>query len=96
MSENEDWYDREIAPKLKELCEACHARGMSFLSVVEYDPGERARLEHFWPSAGLEMVIIQHAAKTAPNIDSFVIGLAKYCREKRIDTTASIVMQKLI
>lgn len=95
MSENEDWYDREVAPKLAELCRACHERGMSFLSVVEYEPGSRSRTLHFTADAGLEMNMINYCAQTAPNIDGFVIGLIKYCREKGIDTGASIVMRKL-
>lgn len=95
MSENEDWYDREIAPKLVELCNACHERGMSFLSVVEYEPGSRSRTQRFTSGAGLEMTMIAACAKTAPNIDGYVIGLARHCREKGIDTGASFVMQKL-
>lgn len=95
MSENEDWYDREIAPKLLELSSACHGRGMSFLSVVEYEPGSRARTRRLTEAAGLEMVMIEHCAHTAPNIDGYVLGLIRYCREKGIDTGASIVMRQL-
>lgn len=95
MSENEQWYDREIAPKLLELGESCRARGMSFLSVVEYEPGNRSRTFTVTDNADLEMVMIQHCAQTAPNLDSYVIGLIRYCREKGIDTRASIVMQQL-
>lgn len=92
---NEEWYDAEIAPKLMELCKACQERGIPFMSVVEYSPGERSRTMFIPESAGLEMVMIQHCAKTAPNIDGYIIGLARYAREKGIDTSASFVMQKL-
>lgn len=95
MSENEDWYDREIAPKLKELAEACHARGMSFVACVEYEPGSRAGTYYLTENAGLEMTMVKRCATTAPNIDGYVIGLAKYCGEKGIDTGASIVMRQL-
>jgi hypothetical protein len=93
MSDNEDWYDREIAPKLRELSEACHGRGMSFIAAVEYEPGSRARTFQLTDAAGLEMVMINHCAQTAPNVDGFMIGLIRYCREKGIDTGASMFLR---
>lgn len=93
MSEAEDWYDREIAPKLLELCQACQERGMPFLSVVEYEPGSRSSTFMLGENPGLEMVMIQHCAKTAPNIDGFMIGLLRYCREKGIDTSGSMFVR---
>lgn len=95
MSEAEDWYDRELAPKLRELAEICYARGMSFFASVEYEPGSRAGTYWLTKDAGLEMTMIQHCSKTAPNIDGYVLGLIKYCREKGIDTGASMVMRRL-
>lgn len=92
---NEEWYDTEIAPKLAELANLCGDRGMSFLSVVEYEPGSRSTTQRATGNTGLEMTMIAHCAKTAPNIDGYVIGLARYCRENGIDTSASFVMQKL-
>jgi hypothetical protein len=92
MSENEEWYDREIAPKLLELCNACADRGMSFLSVVEYNKGSRSRTKRLTDDAGLEMIMIDHMAKTAPNVDGFAIGLIRYCREKGIDISGSIIL----
>lgn len=96
MSENEAWYDKEIAPKLRELAAACHAREMSFLACVEYEPSSRAGTYWLTENAGLEMTMIKHCATTAPNIDSYVIGLARYCEERGIDTGGSLVMRKLI
>src|SRR5688572_29931314 len=93
MSENEEWYDREIAPKLLELANACGDRGMSFLSVVEYEQGGRSRTQRLTESAGLEMTMIAHCAKTAPNIDGYMIGLIRYCRENGIDTGASMFVR---
>jgi hypothetical protein len=91
---NEEWYDKKIAPKLAELANQCGERGMSFLSVVEYEPGSRSRTQRLTNGAGLEMTMIAQCAMTAPNIDGFMIGLAKYCREKGIETSASFVMQQ--
>ena len=44
---NEDFYDKEVAPKLMELGTLCQERGMSFACFVEYSP------EHFerWASS---------------------------------------------
>jgi hypothetical protein len=92
VSENEEWYDREIAPKLLELCNACADRGMAFLSAVEFAPGKLAQTYRVTPAAGLEYVMLQYCARTVPNLDSYVIGLIRYCREKGIDTSASMVM----
>jgi len=52
---NEEWYDKKIAPKLAELANQCGERGMSFLSVVEYEPGSRSRTQRLTNGAGLEM-----------------------------------------
>lgn len=95
MSDNEDWYDREISPKLAELANACGDRGLSFIAVVEYEHGSQATTTRFAEGAGLAMTMIKHCAHTAPNLDGYVIGLIKYCRENGIDTGASIVMQQL-
>jgi hypothetical protein len=91
---DEEWYDEEISPKLLELAEECGKRGLSFVSVVEYGDG-RAHIRRLAQHAGLEMVMIDHCAKIAPNLDGFVIGLKKYCREKGIDTSASIVIRMI-
>jgi hypothetical protein len=93
MSESEDWYDREIAPLLLALANKCGDRGMSFLSVVEYEPGRRSRTQRLLESAGLEMTMISHCAMTAPNIDGYMIGLIRYCRERGIDTGSSMFVR---
>lgn len=95
MSENEEWYDREIAPKLLELANACGDRGVPFLSVVEYEPGKRSRTLRLTDKPGLEMVMVAHCAQTAPNVDGYIIGLSRYCREKNIDMSASVVLHGL-
>lgn len=92
---DEEWYDKEVSPKLLELAEECGKRGLSFAAVVEYEPGSVAHVRRFTEDPGLKMVMIDHCAKTAPNIDGYVIGLARYCREKGISMDASMVMRKL-
>ena len=46
-SENEDWYDREIAPALAALARRCGDRGIGMLAVVAIFVG----LEMMKPSA---------------------------------------------
>lgn len=94
MSESEQFYDDEIAPALREIMTKCQERGMSFLGLVEYSPGERGRTTVLQPEAGLEMVMATLCAKAGANIDSFMIGLARYCHDKGIDTSQSIVMRQ--
>jgi hypothetical protein len=88
----EKYYDEVIAPKLSEIATLCHQNGMPFLAVVEYKKGSRGRT--FTPKANpsFEMVAINHAAKVMPNVDSFIIGIKRYCLENGIDHSSSIYM----
>ena|ERR1700677_4291556 len=92
---NEEWYDTDAAPKLRDLANQAGARGMSFAAVVEYAPDHRGRTTLLGPHAGLAMKMLTLCAAAGENIDGFVIALARHCREKGIDTSASIVMQQL-
>ena len=90
---DEEWYDQEIAPKLWELAKECEKRGLSFVCAVECESGTRSVIRSLTATAGLEMQMINHCVKTAPNIDAYVMGLAKYCREKGIRTDNSMIMR---
>lgn len=70
VSEDEAWYDTEIAPTLADLAKRCHERGMAFLSVVEYQPGDIYMTEH----AGLAMHMVSLCAATVPNVDCKAVG----------------------
>jgi len=88
-------YDKEIAPKLKEAGDLCVKHGIPFLAVAEYAPGMVGRTSFQTNDECIEMVMIRHCAKTAPNIDGYVIGLMRWAREKHISWNASIVMRSL-
>jgi len=92
---NEEWYDAEIAPALLALASRCQERGMAFISSVEYEPGERSGTYMVPDSAGLEMHMLHLCARTAPNVDSYVIGLQRHCAERGIDTGGSIVLRRV-
>jgi len=92
---NEKIYDTEIAPKLKEVGELCVKYGIPFLAVTEYAPGEIGETRFQTTNECLEMVMIRHCAKTAPNIDGYVLGLMKWAKKNNISMDGSIVMHQL-
>ena len=88
-------YDNEIAPKLLEISKICETHKIPFLAVVEWAAGKIGSTSLQTPNEGLEMTMIRHCAKTAPNIDGYYFGLSRYANEKNIDTSNSIVMNLL-
>lgn len=95
MSEDEAWYDAEIAPALTAIAKRCSDRGMSFLATVEYEPGRRAGTYYMTEGADLAMQMQYVCAMTVPNVDSYIINLAKSCKSKGIDIGDSMVMRRL-
>ena len=90
----EQIYDREIAPKLKEVGDLCVKHGIPFLAVAEYLPGKIGRTAFQTNDECISMVMIRHCVKTAPNIDGYVIGLVQWAKKKNINMDASIVMRQ--
>lgn len=62
-SEGEAWFDSEIAPQLLALADLCRERGMSFINVVEFAPGERASTVRMTDGAGAAMEAIKKAVE---------------------------------
>lgn len=89
---SEQFYDEEIAPALLALCKLCQDRGMSFLAVVEIEPGERGRTVSL-TNASLDMRFISMAAAAGANLDSLAIAMARICREESIGHN-SIVLNR--
>jgi hypothetical protein len=92
-TEGEAWYDTEIAPALAALATRCHERGMAFLAVVEYQPGDRGRTLYMTEHAGLAMRMVSLAAATVPNVDCYVMNLLKLCKERGQDISGSLVLR---
>lgn len=92
-SDGEAWYDAEIAPALADLAKRCNERGMSFVAVVEYQPGDRGCTYMLTEDAGLAMQMVGLCSRTAPNVDSYVISLRRYCKAQGIEVGASFVMR---
>jgi hypothetical protein len=91
---SEQFYDEQIAPVLADLAQKCLDNGLSMVAVVQYGPEykQRGATYAMQPNAGLPMVMLRHCDKTAPNVDSYIFGLKRYCAEKGIDTSGSIYM----
>jgi len=92
---SEQFYDEHIAPKLVELAKQCYARGMSFVACVEHEPGKHGGTYFLTERASLEMQMIFCCARTAPNVDAYMIWLARHAKETGIDTGSSIVMRMM-
>lgn len=92
---NEAIYDAEIAPALATISQRCMELGMPFIAVVECAPGVRAETRALPPDVSLGMFNVANAAKTGENVDAFFINLARHCKEKGIDTGASIVFHRM-
>ncbi len=95
VSEGEAWYDAEIAPALAELAKRCHERGMAFLAVVEYQPGDRGRTVYMTEHAGLAMQMVSLCAATVPNVDCYIMNLRKLCKQRGQDMSGSVVLSGL-
>lgn len=92
---SEEFYDQEIAPKLKELAYACGARGLSFLAVVEYAPGECAQTRLLRADAGLQMAMLSMCAHHGVNVDGYMMNLIRHLRSNSIDWSQSMVLRQL-
>lgn len=93
VSEDEAWYDAEIAPALAALAKRCFERGMAFVAAVEYQPGNHAGTYCMTDGAGLAMEMLNLCAQTAPNVDSYIMHLRKLCKERGQDISGSFVLR---
>lgn len=75
---NEQFYDEEIAPDLLDLAKRCHDRGLSFVAVVEWEPGEQGRTIYLQRSHGLGIELANVAAATNGNVDSLIMYIMRY------------------
>jgi hypothetical protein len=94
VSEDEAWYDAEIAPALASLAKRCNERGMSFVAGVEYEPGRRGGTYFVTEDAGTAMRMLYLCANTAPNVDAYIMHLKRWAKEKGVDTSSSWVLTR--
>lgn len=88
----EQFYDKEIAPALQAVAAMCAEKGFSFVASVEFLPGEFGTVTELARPPSLSMVMLDFCAKCADNLDGYVIGLIKFCKEAGVDYSKSAVM----
>jgi len=81
MNDGERWYDKHVAPKLREIAKEAHDHGLSFLAVVEWEPGETGRTAYMQENTGLAIKMANVAAQTKGNVDSLWMWVQRYARE---------------
>lgn len=96
MSENEEFYDKEIAPALLELCKKCEERGIGFIAQVEYQPGDFGRTANVPKDAHMAMKMLHMCALARDNVDAYVIGLGRYAQENGVSYDQSMVMNMML
>jgi hypothetical protein len=95
VPDNEAFYDAEIAPALDELSKQCYDRGMPFNCAVEWAPGKIGHTQVKSPDQSLESTMIGYCMQTAPNLDSYVLGIIKYCNQYGINVEGTLVAHML-
>lgn len=84
---NEEFYDKEIAPALKQLCDKCMEREMAFVACVEFDPENQGygRTEYQPKDEAGKLSsaqrLVHWAARSAGNIDKLFMACDKHGRE---------------
>lgn len=76
-AERERFYDEEIAPKLLDLARACEERGLGFVAVVEWSPGDCGQTATLPAGAGPAIRMAELAGRSRGDVDSFVIAIGK-------------------
>lgn len=79
--EREEFYDREIAPELKKLCQKCEGNGLSFLAIVEWAPGEVGKTMSVHAESGIGLKMVLWAMQANGNADSLIMGMMRHGKE---------------
>lgn len=81
ISENETYYDTKLMSRIHELADECNQRGMSFMTVVVYDPGETASTIIRSTNCGFHTQLMCAAAQSGGNIDTLIFAIIKYAQK---------------
>ncbi|WP_069267371.1 hypothetical protein [Paraburkholderia nodosa] len=93
MTDNEKFYDDEIAPALLELANKMRPRGMSMVATVEYDRGDRGSTCELAKDRGFEMDLLHALSRAGNHIDSFLIAVIRICNSRGISMRESIFLK---
>lgn len=81
MTEQEAFYDKEVAPVLMELAKKCEGAGLSFLAMVEWEPGETGRTMSVREGAGIGIRTALWAMQAQGNADSLIMAMMQHGKE---------------
>jgi len=76
-AERERYYDEEVAPMLLAMAKACQERGLSFVALVEWAPGDLGQTVALSKTAGAAIRMADLAGRSKGNIDAFMIAAGK-------------------
>lgn len=78
---NEEIYDKEIAPLLLQACKICQDNSIPFVAVTEFAPDEFGRTEYLGKNPSVSMLMSSWAARVRGNIDNFFLAAIRYGKE---------------
>lgn len=81
MRDNEAFVDAEIAPELMRLAKLCEARGLPFVSCVQYGPEDTLETCALPANPGIKSLMAYWAVKAHGNVDSFIIAAQRYAEK---------------
>lgn len=88
ITNQEEFYDREIAPVLAELAKKCQEKNISFCASVEYDPEHMGRGKTEFQAAtkpvlevSCAQILVHYAARCNGNVDALFMAIEKWAAE---------------
>lgn len=76
--EREAFYDAEIAPTLMALCKRCEANGMSFLAMVEWEPGRTGQTMGVREGASIALLMAFWSMQLLGNADALILKMMQH------------------
>jgi hypothetical protein len=76
-AEREAFFDQVIAPELGRLGQLCEQRGISFLAMAEWSPGETALSMTAQAGRGAAMHWAMSAARCRGNAEALIVEIVK-------------------
>jgi len=73
---SEDFYDKELAPRLREISKLCKDKNLPFFGQVEFEPG-RFGFDGYTGNSDNNFAfrMLWHAAMAAGNVEKLIISL---------------------
>jgi len=81
MTDNEEFIDAEIAPELMRLAKLCEARGLPFVSCVQFGPADTLETCTLPAHPGIKALMAYWGVKAHGNVDSFIIAASRHAEK---------------